>query len=1053
MKQTANRVKRRLSFIGTVLAIALWPCCLRATETGVVFNRDIRPILSDSCYQCHGQDRLQRKAKLRLDKQEDAHADRGGYAAIVPGKPELSELYRRVTHPDLEERMPPAETGHALDPEQIDLLRCWIEAGGDYQRHWAFIPPKRAAPLAVVKSSWVRNPIDTFILAKLEARGLTPLQEADPTTLLRRVYLDLSGLPPTPEEARTFLNDHSKNAYERVVDRLLAGSRFGEHMAASWLDLARYADTNGYNNDTPRYNWRYRDWVIEAFNQNLSYRDFIIHQLAGDLLPDATIEQKIATGFNRNHNVTSEGGIIDEEYRLEYVADRVHTTATSLMALSLRCARCHEHKFDPISQKEYYQFFAFFNQVPEHGYHKEHVGNPKPVIPAPTHRQQIQLKQLEARSDEIQRQLNKRKQVAEETFADWEESLDPEAKISSPLPADPALYVPLDGSLEKGVVQGATEWTPGRVGRALAFDGKSHVDLNASITFNGGRSFSYGAWVYPSSRQAMNILSRMDVANGHRGVDLTYEGGPVSVHLIHQSPGSEIKAQTQDQIPLNRWTHVFATYDGSGKAAGVGLYFNGQAREVDIHHDSLKGSILTDKKLRIGRRSDSIPFVGRIDEVLIYERSLSDREVQSIADYNPTLAILSTPPQQRDSRQRQALLTWQLQTKDSEYRRLSDELSRSNSELEKLRQSLPTAMVMNDMASARPTFVLERGQYDKPKDRVSQGVPSMLPPFPEGAPPNRLGLAQWLTLPEHPLTTRVAVNRLWSLLFGLGIVETLEEFGSQGEWPTHPELLDWLAVEFVNLEWDVKALLRLMVTSATYRQASELRPELVEKDPDNRLWARGPRFRMTAEMIRDQALAISGLLEEGLGGPSVRPYQPPGLWVEVAVADDSYSGGPFRQDQGASLYRRSLYTWWKRTCPPPALDIFDAPNREFCTVRRSRTNTPLQALALLNDPTFVEASRKFAERVMRYGGQTAQSRIRFAFRVAVTRAPTAREAEVMEALLNGRLEAYSRNPAAAKLLLAVGDSAPDPRMNSSELAAWTILASVILNLDEVITKG
>ncbi|MSU34897.1 MAG: DUF1553 domain-containing protein [Pedosphaera sp.] len=848
----------------------------------VVFNRDIRPILSDNCFQCHGPDLKRRKGKLRLDNSEDARADREGMPALVPGQPDKSELFRRITHSDPGERMPPADSGRTLSVREIALLKDWIQQGGTYQSHWAFLPPSRPGMPSQSATGWARNPIDQFVLAELERRDLRPSPEAEKTLLLRRVTLDLIGLPPTIQEIEAFLGDTLPGAYDRLVDRLLNSERYGEHMAAPWLDAARYADTNGYNNDTPRYNWRWRDWVIAAFNQNLPFDQFITIQLAGDLIPQASLDQKIATGFNRNHNITSEGGIIDEEYRLEYVADRVQTVSTVFLGLSMGCARCHDHKFDPISQKDYYAFFAFFNQVPEEGYHHEHVGNVKPVIDAPTSEQALRRDQL---------------------------------------------------AVELAPVASQIELREARARRE-------------TLLVRGKRVASAGT--HPTPTPPIRDASALD----------------------RVSP-----------LPL-----------GTAHAAGP------------TSQDSL-------------------------------------------------LTLLNIIPDYRAEAQETVLFKSRLAASDSAYAVLRTQWNRLSEEQAALRRTTPTAMVMQELDSPRDTFVLKRGQYDKPDGKVSAAVPGLFPQLSAEAPANRLGLAQWLVRPDHPLTARVAVNRLWTLLFGRGIVETLEDFGSQGAWPTHPDLLDWLATEMIQRRWDTKSMLRLIVTSATYRQSSSVTPALMALDPDNRFLARGPRFRLTAEMIRDNALALPGLIHHQLGGPSVRPYQPPGLWTEVAVADDSYSGGDYRQDSGSSLYRRGLYTWWKRTCPPPALSTFDAPDREFCQMRRSRSDTPLQALVLLNDPTFVEAARHLAERILLEGGTSVQSRAIFAFRLATARRPKPSELDILIRIFEQHRLHYANDVAAAHALLAVGESKSDTQWDARDLAAWTTVASMLLNLDEVITKG
>jgi hypothetical protein len=765
----------------------------------VDFNRDIRPLLSENCFACHGPDEKQRKAKLRLDVRDVAL----GHGAIVPGKAAESELLARVTADEPGRRMPPTKTGKRLTPAQIELLRQWIDQGAPWSSHWAFVPPQRPALPAVKSPSWGHNSIDFFIADRLEREGLRPSPEADRTTLIRRLTLDLTGLPPTPAEVDAFLADASPDAYEKLVDRLLASPRYGERMALEWLDAARYADTHGYHLDSGRDMWLWREWVIEAFNRNLPFDRFTVEQLAGDLLPGATDAQRIASGFNRNHMINFEGGAVPAEYHAAYIVDRINTTGTVWLGLTVGCAQCHDHKYDPITQKEFYQFYAFFHNVPEKGLDGS-TGNAEPFLRLPTPQQRQRQESLAVAIKRLERALT-----------------GPQPEVVSP----------------------------------------------------------------------------------------------------------EIKQR--------------------------------------------RGEL---EKLR-------------------QERAALDKQV-------------------------------------------------------------PTTMVMQEMPQPRETFLLVRGQYDQKGEKVTAGVPALLPPLPEGAPANRLGLARWLVDPAQPLTARVTVNRYWQMYFGTGLVKTAEDFGSQGEWPSHPELLDWLATEFVRTGWDVKGMQRLLVTSATYRQAAVVTAEHLAKDPENRLLARMPRLRLPAEFIRDQALAVSGLLNGEIGGRSVSPYQPAGLWEELASRQDGkkWTAQTYVQSTGKDLYRRTMYTFWKRTSPPPTLATFDAPDRETCTVRRPRTNTPLQALVLMNDPTYVEASRKLAERMMTEAA-SADERITLAFRVATARRPTPSEVAVLRNVYEEQLAVYRRNGAAALKLLRVGEAGRNEQLDVAELAAWTTIASVILNLDEAVTRG
>lgn len=823
---------------------------------GLDFNRDIHPILSENCFACHGPDEHQRKAGLRLDLPESAkRPNQSGSAAIVPGSPEKSALILRVAPANENRRMPPPKFGKRLTPTQTDALRQWIEEGAEYKPHWSFIPP-RAGPLPGVKNeTWARNPIDRFVLERLEAEGLAPAPEADRRTLVRRLKLDLLGLPPTPAEVDAFVADTAAGAWERLVDRFLASPHFGERLAVDWLDAARFADTHGYHIDSGRDMTRWRDWVINAFNTNEPFDRFTVEQLAGDLLPNASREQQIASGFNRNHMINFEGGAIPEEYEAAYVIDRVNTTTKVWLGLTVACAQCHDHKFDPITQKDYYRLFAFFHNVPEKGLDGQ-KGNAEPLLTLPTPEMEAQLKKLDT-----------------------------------------------------GIVAGEA------------------------------------------------AVRRLE---------------------------AELPA-TQAQWEQN-W--------------------------IRLHHE---------------------------------EGELAKQ---------PALAIIAIPVAERSAEQTKELRKYFHEHHASELRRAEQELASLHQARENLEKAIPTTMVMKELETPRDTFLLERGQYDHLGEKVTAGIPAMFGPLPDGLPTNRLGLAQWLVAPNHPLTARVIVNRYWQMYFGTGLVKTAEDFGSQGEWPSHPDLLDWLAVEFIRSGWNVKAMQRLIVTSATYRQSSVTPPELVARDPENRWLARGPRMRLQAEFIRDQALAVSGLLEDAIGGRSVSPYQPPGLWEELASREDgkNWTAQTYTQSHGPDLYRRTMYTFWKRSSPPPTLSTFDAPDRETCTVRRPRTNTPLQALILLNDPTYVEASRKLAERLLTEAGSD-RDRVALAFRLTLARPPAERELEVLLRIYQAQAVVYHGNRAAALELLGVGDSRPDATLDAAELAAWTVVASAILNLDETLTKG
>lgn len=1034
---------------------------LAGAGAAVQFNRDIRPILSNNCFACHGPDEGQRQAELRLDTAEGLYARRDGYTIVAAGDPANSELFARISGEDGDLRMPPPDSGHELTKQQIERVRLWIEQGAEFEGHWSFIPPARPPLPVVAQSEAVGNPIDRFILKRLEEHGLAASARAERSTLLRRVTFDLTGLPPTLDELDHFLADGSPDAYERVVDRLLNSARYGEHMARDWLDAARYGDTHGLHLDNERSIWPYRDWVISAFNRNLPFDDFTVWQLAGDLLPNPTLEQMVATGFNRCNVTTSEGGAIPEEYRVKYGVDRVDTTATVWMGLTAGCAVCHDHKFDPISQAEFYELFAYFNSLDENPMD----GNallPPPVIRVPTEEEQSQLDSYKSEITSLEQQIAERAANSAADQAAWE-ARRIEERGDKPLPpGDAIVHLPLDGGSKTTAtnagtiggdlaIKGNSRSLEGKFGQAVRFYEKTHIAVGDVGDFDRGDQFSYGAWVKPNDTQAMAAIARMDDGNGHRGYDLYLSDGRVYVHLIHQWPDNAIRLNTVDQFELKKeWHHLMVTYDGSGKASGVQIFVNGQPCETQITHDSLTDTIHTDTELRVGSRNPGAGFKGDIDDVRVYERVLSAGEVAALVDSHPFDALLGVPAGQRTAEQAAGLTKHYLEQHDEPYRGLQEQVAELRKQEKKLNDSIPATLVTKEMAKPRETFFLIRGAYDKPGDPVEPGVPASLPPLPDDAPPNRLALARWLVEPGHPLTARVTVNRFWQHYFGTGLVPTTEDFGSQGDWPTHPGLLDWLAIEFIESGWDVKHVQRLIVTSATYRQSAEVTPELLRKDPGNLLYTRGPRFRMAAELVRDNALALSGLLVEHVGGPSVKPYQPAGLWEAVGYTTSNTA--KFKQDHGKDLYRRSMYTFWKRTSSPPSMSIFDAPSRESCTVRRARTNTPLQALVLMNDPQFVEASRHFAERIVRDGGRTAKSRIDFAFRTATGRRPDADEADLFAQVLHDHLGEFRQNPEGAAALLGVGDSPRDESLDAPEVAAWTMVANLILNLDETITK-
>ncbi len=955
-------------------------------------------------------------------------------------------------------------------------------------RHWAFVPPVRPVPPSWKSddsdesrqlAAWLRNPIDAFVLARFQREGLEPAPQADKQTLIRRVTLDLTGLPPTLAEIDAFLADDTPDAYERLVDRLLKSPRYGERMAVPWLYAARYADTSGYQNDGPRHMWRWRDWVIDAFNSNMPFDQFAVEQIAGDTLPGATLEQKIATGFNRNHRGNAEGGIIPEEYAVEYVVDRVETTATVFMGLTLGCARCHDHKFDPFTQKEFYAFYAYFNNIAEFG-RAIKEGNSPPYVEAPTREDEAELRRLEARLAAAERRLASMQPQLAAAQADWERSFAARELIQWSITDGLVASYPLDGSTadargkldeakfqdgdaafiagphkpDASVRDGNRQQNRGAAalrefaGLAADFDGRRFIDTGDVANFGYFDRFSLAAWVLPRGEHGGTIISRMTDADQADGYSVRLKDGKVQVNLVKRWLDDAVRVETERGLPQGRWSHVTVTYDGSRRAAGIAVYVNGRPEKLAVELDFINQSFAVKQPLRIGGGGGPDGrFRGAISDVRAFDRCIAADEAEVVATIDSIGDIVRAPAERRSTAQTNKLAAYFLNNVAPEsIRQAHRDAVAARRQREKFVEDIPTVMVMEEMPTRRETFLLVRGVYDRPGEKVSPGVPANLAPLPAGAPNNRLGLARWLVDPANPLTARVAVNRFWQMVFGTGLVKTPEDFGLQGDPPSHPELLDWLATEFIRTGWDVKGLQKLIVTSATYRQSSRATPILLAKDPDNRLLARGPRLRLSAETVRDQALAVSGLLAEKLGGPSVKPYQPAGLWKEIAT------DGDYAQDHGPNLYRRSLYTYWKRTVAPPSMVAFDATARETCTVRETRTNTPLQALTLMNEVTFVEAARVLAERMMTEGGPTPDERIAFAFRLATARRPRPQELQVLVRGFEQHLARFTTDHDAAAKLVSTGERPLASDLNLSELAACSTIASLILNLDEVVTK-
>lgn len=1032
-----------------------------AADQPIEFNRDIRPILVQACFACHGPDSDARQAGLRLDERQAA-IEAG---SIVPGDPDSSELLRRVFADSEFEIMPPPEHPHELTDQQKELLRRWIAEGAEYQPHWAFIPPQRPEVPEVEDADWVRNPIDAFILAELQQRGLEPAPEADRYTLARRVSLDLTGLPPEPGMVRAFVEDDAEDAYERLVDRLLASERWGEHRARYWLDAARYADTHGIHFDNFREIWAYRDWVIEAFNRNLPFDQFTVEQLAGDLLPDPTLDQRIATGFHRCNITTNEGGVIPEEYAVLYMNDRADTTSWVWMGLTMNCASCHDHKFDPISQREYYQMAAFFNNTTQ-AVMDGNIKDTPPVLVVPPREDRSRWKQLPDEIAAAQQQRDQRRQGARQDF-DQLAATAAFAELAPAVPtADLAFHAPLDGAAEDKIavtidgnaaqqaVPGPLSWTAGHVGQsAYEESADATIEIAEAGDWERDQAFSFGAWVkLPSANAGGAVFARMDDQNDYRGWDLWFENGRPGTHLIHQWNEDALKVVANQPLEADKWTHVLITYDGSSKASGVRIYVDGRPQEVRVQRDQLNSSIRTDVPLKVAQRARGSRLTGvAVQDLRLYAGVLTADQVAQIVTGTRIGWLIAQAADQRDDQQAEELFSWWVQTEDPAYQAATAALAQLEAERETIRQRSTVAHVQQERADQTPSaYVLERGEYDQRREQVFPDTPQVLPPMSDDLPRNRMGLAQWLLLPEHPLTARVTVNRFWQEVFGIGLVETAEDFGITGELPSHPELLDWLAVEFRESGWDIQQFFRMLVTSSAYRQSAAASPEKRELDPDNRWLSRGPRFRVDAEVVRDYALAVSGLLSPTIGGPSVRPYQPDGVWEAVAMIGSNTRD--YRQDSGDNLYRRSLYTFWKRSAPPASMEIFNAPSREVCTVRRERTNTPLQALVTLNDPQFVEAARHLAQRTLIDGGDTLASRLDYLAQRLLCRPLDDAELAIVEGSLAGLTAHYASHPDDARQLLDVGESPSDSSLDQAELAAWTMLANQMMNLDEVLNK-
>ncbi len=1041
----------------------------------VDFNFHIRPLLTDRCYKCHGPDENTREANLRLDTEDAAFAplsESTGYA-IVPGSRDRSELWNRISSQDPDQIMPPRESNLTLSNFEKAMVAKWIDQGAVWKNHWAYIPPVKPSVPNIEGSSWpVHNEIDHFIQHGLVARDMEPSPPASKEQLIRRLSFDLRGLPPSLQEIDRFLKDSSAGAYEKVVDQFLGDEAYGERLAMEWMDVARYADSHGLHADGLREMWPWRDWVIHAFNKNLNYKTFATWQMAGDLLENATLEQKMATGFYRNQPLNSELGIVTEEFRLKYTADRTNTTGTAFMGLTLECASCHDHKFDPISQREYYEMTAFFNNVHELGM----IGNDRnfgPLLLLPSEKSQAiidsfdlmiqQTKHSMLLSDGDQQEITK-----------WIAGLDKNQRKFPPpdhhFPIESIQAQKLDGDAsrygidrhDQAMVTGQPKLSEGKVGKALYIDDDyDNIHLYGIRHFNIHDAFSAGVWI--NTRELgtfQSIIGNIgDKNSGWRGWIFYLDTlNRPAVKIVHSLSHNYIHTRSKIPIDTGDWVQLFLTYDGSAEGGGIQIYHNGLPLELDILYDRLYKSILPAKgrayepepqrSIRVGigskylfTETDDGVFDGGIDQIRIYRSWLSALEVSAIFQEDNGSSI-PLSDFKRSHLEKHYLHRLSRKHRD----KLALLMALRKSKLSHI-DTIQELMVMEEMPEPRLTYVLDRGQYNRPLKQVFPNTPDFLPPYPEHEAKNRLGLARWLFSQDHPLTARVTVNRYWQMIFGRGLVDTPHDFGSQGELPTHPGLLDWLAIEFIESNWDLKALLRLMVTSATYRQSSQFSDQ---RDLENTFWSRGPSHRLSYEMIRDNALAASGLLHRKIGGPSVKPYQPEGLWKEK----NEFSGflRTYQHDQGNKLYRRSLYTFIRRTSPPPAMATFDVPDRDVCSVKRENTSTPLQALILLNDPQFAEAMRVLAERIQKEATKSISDQVHLAFRLLCGRPASVEEESQLLHQFEDSLDKFQQQPKAALEVLAVGEFPRDKNLDAATTAALTLVAQTILNFDETYMK-
>ena len=1048
-----------------------------AAPTGdLVFNRDIRPILAEKCFFCHGPDPGTRKAELRLDTEAGLfNARKDEPAVVLRGKVSESELVRRIKSTDADEIMPPPKSHKQLNLAEVALLERWVKQGAPWQPHWAFIPPQKGELPVVKNEAWVKTPLDRFILAKLESKGLQPAPEAEPRVLFRRLHFDLTGLPPRSEDVEAFLADYAAEpelALSQWIDRLMNSTAWGEHRARYWLDAARYGDTHGLHIDNYREMWLYRDWVIRAFNSNKLFSDFTMEQIAGDLLANPRQDQLVATGFQRCNITTAEGGTIAEENLANYAADRVQTMGWVYLGLTMNCSQCHDHKFDPITQRDYYSMAAFFRNTTQGASDGNVKDGRGPVLVVPNEMDRARWKELPEVLAKNAEERKQRMATGAPEFEAWLASAKPDGLAAGSLSDKLIVNAPLDegkgndfksfngAGVEPVLLKSKTdlEWNPaGKHGSAPVFGKATGISLGNVADFDGSQPFSYGAFVKAKAGVSGGILSRMDTKSKLRGYDLFQSDKAFAVHIIDAWPEKALKVTTGAVVRPGVWQHVFVTYDGSRKGAGVKIYVDGKEEKLKVEKNDLaEGTIRSQAEFVVGQRGgDSSGFEGgAVQDVRVYGKVLPAADVKGLGGLPALKTALAAVPEKRTPAQRTALQEHYFNFTDKAYIALNASLVKLTKEQDAIRERSPLTHIQEEMKDKMPMAnILLRGQYNKLGDVVEALPPASLHPLPEGAPKNRLGLAQWLVDKRNPLTPRVTVNRFWQEVFGQGLVRTSDDFGLMGAIPSNQALLDWLAADFRDNGGDVRQLFKLMLSSAAYRQSAKVTPEKLEKDRDNAFVSRGPRFRMDAEMVRDNALATSGLLVSKLYGPPVRPYQPESIWDVVGLPNGNTR--LYVQDHGESLYRRTLYNFWKRMAPPPSLDLFNAPSREVSCLRRERTNTPLQALVTLNDPQFVEAARHLAETALQAGGDQDAKVVDFIIEKTLARPVKPAEREVLLSSRRDFLKHYEAKPEDAAALLGVGESKPAllaAQVTPAQLASWTMVCNEVLNLDEMLNK-